>query len=86
MTITFKEFGTEEIENSLGDVVRTQRTATLTVEHDDGSTEDVTRSIPDVFAGSIQDYLKALADGLRAEFAPKEVTPIEEDALDGLVL
>lgn len=76
MNITFKEFGTEN----------GKRTATLTIEHDDGTTEDVTRSIPDVFEGTIQDYLKALANGLRIEFAPKVITTIEEEVEAGLEL
>lgn len=48
------------------------RTATFTV---DG--EDVTRHIPAQFAGTIDDYLLALAQGLAVEFAPVEVRTIE---------
>lgn len=49
------------------------RTATFDV---DGKT--VVRNIPEVYAGTIDDYLLALAQGLAIEFEDQEVTNIDD--------
>lgn len=52
------------------------RTATFDV---DG--QSVTRNIPAQYAGTIDDYLNAVAEGLVIEFTVTEVKPIEDTLL-----